>query len=121
MVQQVNNIIQTTLDIIGYAEDKDEFVKKFIEGCDKKTIADQVSSLPPEKQEELKQELSKSQSQEDIKGILAKYFSEEQYSQSLEKVTKSSFQEYIDSVMPALTEEQKKKLDSYLSSLQSSK
>lgn len=117
MDDQAKSIILKTLDIIGYEDDKEDFANKYVDGCYKKTIAGLLETLPKEKQDELTGSITSDSSPEQIKDILLKYFSQEQFTEALEKAVGDSFKEYIDSVTLTLSDSQKTELNSYLVSL----
>lgn len=88
MNQNPKNLFLQVLNIIGYADNKEEFADKFFQLCEQQTMANLVKSLP-----------------------------EEQVAASLEETTKEVFNNYLQTVIPTLNTKQKAELESYLKSL----
>jgi hypothetical protein len=124
------NTFNHILELIGYEDNKEEFVKEFFELCQKQTVLDLVKSLPEEKQNELKEKLSvqlDSSKANNVSAVLDQlktlpdganeYFTEEQRVAAFQKAVENGFKNYLSEVMPTLSEEKKSELQNYLKSL----
>lgn len=120
MSDQARSILFKTLDIIGYADDKEEFVNRYLQNCYELTIEKLLQTLPKEKQEELRKFISSQDTTEQIREKLLKNFSKDQLLQTLDKVVEEYFVDYLNSVAPALNNDKRHELDKYLSSLSNS-
>lgn len=116
MLQSSKDIFLQVLNIIGYSDNKEEFASKFFQLCEQQTIINLIKSLPQDKQTALQAELSKQTNPQLNNLLLKKYFSNEQVASSLEQATKQTFENYLQTIIPTLSGEQKVKLQSYLKS-----
>lgn len=111
-------ILTEILNIIEYQDNKQEFIDKFFILCQKTALDNLIEKLPQEKKVELDQVLDKDQTENSLTKI-SEIIEKEQYKQELENATKNQFQEYLEAVIPHLSQEQVEKLSAYLNSLNS--
>lgn len=117
MNNQYIKILSCVLRIIGYKDNKNTFIQKFISLCLSQSILEMLAKLPNEKQITLKNIISSQKDREEIFQTLQQYFPKNLYEKILTDTTQKLFTEYIDTVMPTLTVNQKNSLLLYLSSV----
>lgn len=117
MYQTPAQILTQVLEIIEYENDKQEFIHKFLDACVSQTIDKLIDSLSENKQKELNEKISQEGS--NIRQTFYSYFGEEQYYQSLGKISQQIFAEYIELLSENLPSDKKSKLEEYLKSLNS--
>ncbi|HEU5376681.1 MAG TPA: hypothetical protein VFV38_14695 [Ktedonobacteraceae bacterium] len=110
-------IILKVLSIIGYEDDKKAAAAEFIQNCEKQAILDLLTTLPKEKQEQLKSQIAGVTDQHQQQTIIASYVTPDQHQQALQKASAAAFQGLLEAVVPTLSNEQADKLQTYLSSL----
>lgn len=108
-------IILQVLEIIGYEDDKEKYANDFLSLCLQKALVSLSQELSQEKQDELTQRLSLTKP-EDMEKLLLEFFSQEKYEEVVKTASQSLFEEYLQTIIPTLNEEQKNKLEQYLSS-----
>lgn len=108
-------IILKVLEIIGYEDDKDKYANDFLALCLQKAFVNLVKELPQDKQDQLTQRISLT-SGEKAQALLLEYFPKEKFEVAVKEASQSTFEEYLKTIIPTLNEEQRSKLESYLSS-----
>lgn len=116
-MDQNNQVIQRILDIIGYLDDKQSFQDKFTKICQKQALLDLINSLPPDKQATLKQQLGSESDLQKIGEILKQYVSADEYDKTLKLASQTALDNYLQTVIPTLSDTQSAELQSYLKSL----
>lgn len=116
----LSDILLQVLDITAYDSDKDLFVANFTKLCLNKSLLAAIHSLPERKQESLRKKIAE-KSQEEQATIVKEYLDEQSLQATIQQISLEVLGEYLDTIMPVLSEEQKKRLQSYLSSLESTK
>lgn len=111
------DILLHVLNIIGYQNDKLEFINKFFSIIHIETIAQLNADLTEEEKKNLEEELKNSTNEDEEEKAILKYFSKEKFDKKIFEVTRDQFTEYLERVYPTLRLEQKEELDKYLSSL----
>lgn len=111
MKQVPEQILRHVLTIVGYKGDKGEFIEEFINLCKQQAFVDMHQALSPEKVKSLRSAV------EEKEINVSDYFSKEVAQTALTNATQKHFGEYIQSILPTLSEDQKNELDFYLSSL----
>lgn len=91
MDKDLKQVIVQMLTIIGYTDDKDAFATEFLGLIQQKAMVTFLQSLPKDKQEE--------------------------YNKVAGDTLKDAFAGYTKAIQPTLSEDQKQKLQQYLSSL----
>ena len=99
------------LDAIGYTDDKDVFVKEFVELVQIHAMDKLIISLPQDQQESLKAQLRENKDDLDKIGeILKSHFTEEQMKESFQITTQKAVRDWMQAVDPTLSEIQRQKL-----------
>src|SRR3990167_8016972 len=93
------------LNIIGYADDKQKFAQEFLTMCMAQTSAKVLANLPIEKQKEIQEKIKKAKDQNKITSVLRSEEHIDEYQRTLIDITKENFTEYIEKIMPTLTSE----------------
>lgn len=114
---KTKTIILKTLDIIGFTNDRENFFEEFLKGCYQKALLMLIDNLPKDRQEEITKQSESVNSPEEAQEILASYFTPEQYNEALEKISGDSYEEFIQTVEPNLTNGQREELAAYLDSI----
>lgn len=120
-LEKLQEILFTTLDIIGYKEDKKAFVADFIQICLQHIVANLMQSLSPEQQ----QSLEKAQGNLKILNLEEKInhinnvmgVSKKDIQQLAMKINKGLFDEYIKTIIPTLNPTQKSELEVFLETI----
>ena len=99
------------LDAIGYAGDREAFVKKFNELIQLQAIDNLINSLPQDGQKVIRNELvTNKDNPEKVNETLNGHFSEKQIQQELEETFKNALTDWMQAVSPTLSDFQKHKL-----------
>lgn len=107
----VKDLLVKILTTIGYSENKEEFVNQFMLNIHLQSLLDLISTLPTDKQEEIKSTLARSQNHVDkITRTLSSYFSKTQVQDALEVTSKNSIEKYIEAINHTLSASQRKEL-----------
>jgi hypothetical protein len=120
-MMDLKTILLDILTAIGYNEDKEVFIEKFIKNIELQSFMDLMQGLPQNKQEELEGQLATVSN--DPKKILQTskgYFSEEQLQQTLQNVTKDAVSNYITAISDTLSDGQRENLTQILKKYSSS-
>ena len=113
-MEDPRKILLRILDIIGYSEDKEKFATEFLQNVSTQSLLDLITSLPQDKQEEIKQKISTLQNDPKATGDMIKtYFTEQQIENALQNSSKNAVIEYIKAIANTLSEEQKANLINY--------
>jgi hypothetical protein len=110
-------ILLNVLTIIDYKDDKETFANQFLQLCMQRALVDIVEALPQDQQKTIQEEVTPDKKPEEVQQILQRYFSQEQYLQQLQLSTQALFQDYIQTITPTLSDDQKQKLQQYLTSI----
>ena len=92
----MKEFLEKLLTIIGYKNDKDAFSNDFIAICAQKTLFDHVNTLSEEERKSVTQET-----------ILAS----EEYAKLFQKNFTEQLEDYLEEIMPTLSDEQLKNVD----------
>jgi hypothetical protein len=111
-----DEILRKVLEIINYTEDKEYFIQKFLENCHKMALQQLIQNLPEEKKAKI-EELSNSPQSPEIISQFRELLAESNYQNDLEKTTTALFSEFLEAIFPTLSDDQKKELNTYLTSL----
>src|SRR5688572_16086592 len=110
-------ILFEVLNIIGYQDNKVEFIQKFFAIIYTEALAELTTSLSDEVQEKLGQELEMAKEDEEAqKAIILKYLSKEEFDTLLTKITQTQFMDYLETIYPTLSADTRETLTAYLSS-----
>jgi len=105
------------LEIIGFDGDKRKFVTEFINVCFEQVYMDMLKDIPVHDQDNLIAQLRKADTQQALIDLLKPYIMAERLKSTLQVVTTGLFEDYLETIMPTLNEERKKKLLDFLASL----
>lgn len=108
-------IILQVLEIIGYEEDKDKYANDFLALCLQKAFVNLTQELPQDKQDQLRQRISLTQP-EKTEALLLEYFQKDKFEAAVKEASASTFEDYLKTIIPTLNDDQKNKLEAYLSS-----
>jgi hypothetical protein len=104
-------ILLKILEVISFTDDKEAFMKEFINNVSLQAFVDLVQTLPQDKQEELKKAFAAAgENAQKINDIVKNYFSEEQINNALENAAKNGVTEWMKAVDPTLSDPQRQKL-----------
>jgi hypothetical protein len=120
----MNNVKKTIikiLEIARYQKDKDKFADEFILLCFEKTFDELAVSIPMDKREKLKLDISKSKDLESVAKYMGEYIQSSVLKATLQAVSARLFQDYIVTVMPSLNDNRKDKLLEYIEELATDK
>jgi hypothetical protein len=99
------------LTIIGYSDNKEEFVNQFIVNIHLQAFLDLILTLPIDRQEEIKLSLARSSQYPDrVTRILVSYFSQVQIQDAFEAASKDSIGKYIEAISDTLSNQQRQEL-----------
>lgn len=107
----MQDLLLKILTIIEYSDSKEEFVSKFIVNLHLQVLLDLISTLPLDRQEEIKFSLARSSSHPDkVTRTLSTYFSQEQIKDAFEVASRDSVGKYIEAIDDALSNRQRQEL-----------
>jgi hypothetical protein len=110
-MKTVNDVILKILEAIEYVDDKEAFVKKFMNSVSLQAFIDLTQTLPQDKQEELKKAIiAAGEDAQKINDIVKNYFSEEQINNARENAAKNAVTGWMQAVDPTLSDSQRQKL-----------
>lgn len=114
----VYDFLTRVLEIIGYTDDKTDFIDEFMTLCITETNAKIISSLSKEQQQNLT-ENTKKKIAEKIGELLIEYIPKESYEKKLAECIKNNFEDYIETILNTLDSSTKNKLFDFLSNADS--
>lgn len=117
MQPTIQNSILQILDLINYTGDKKKYVNDCLALCEKKALLEILNSLPQDKQESFKQDISNTEDVENKKRILQNYIPSTIYPEKLNNIIQDYLLKFMDKVIPTLNKDQLTKLESYLKTL----
>jgi hypothetical protein len=115
--QDPREILSKILEIIDYPNDKDAFINQFIITCKKQAVLDLISSLDPQKQDQLKDALSTPSTEIEITQIFQLFFSDQDYQDALTNASENTLKKLLEMILPDLNPKQRAELKELLSSL----
>lgn len=116
MHNNVEEILEKVLTIIDYKEDKYAFIEEFMNLCIRGAFVEYLKILSYDRKTELLQILQKNDPL-DIKEKLEPYMITEEYKALVQESSEKLFQDYLDKIMPIISEEQKNNLYAYFATL----
>lgn len=106
-----HNILLKILEIIGYSDNKNEFVDEFLKNIQMQSVIDLIQSLPQDQQSQIKKQLSVNPNDPNkAADVLKSYFNNEQIQEALKNASKTAMEEYIKAINPTLSSTQKNNL-----------
>ena len=115
MDQNPLDYLKQILNIIGYEDDMEKFAQEFLTMCMAQASAKVLSNLSPNAQKEIQEKLKKAKDQSEITTVLSEYQNITEYNNTLQQITQENFEEYIEEILPTLTQVQKERLLKFLS------
>lgn len=109
--------LQNFLETIEYPDNKEEFINKLISTMYLETLDELLNTLPQDKREALKQQFTSVSTPEAMQEIVNNNFDQKTFEEALKRNSRKIFTEYVDTISPTLSEEQRVKLQAYLSSV----
>ena len=107
----IQDLLLKILNIIEYSDSKEEFVNKFITNVHLQALLDLISTLPLERQEEIKFSLARSFDQADrVARTLGAYFSQEQIKDAFEATARDYVEKYLEAIDDTLSNDQRQEL-----------
>jgi hypothetical protein len=107
-MDDAKSIILKILDTIDYSDDKERFADEFLQSVQLHALSNLIQSLPADRQNEIKEELTKNSNSPDVvAGVLKKYFSESEIQQSVQKEAQDAVSDYIKTINNSLSAEQR--------------
>lgn len=111
------DVLLKILEIIEYTEDKDNFTDAFLKNIYLQSVSDLASNFTQDKELEVKSKLSQVDSPERLEEILRTHFTGEEINEALKTSSYNAIQEYIKTIDPTLSNEQKQSLRNYFQTL----
>jgi hypothetical protein len=116
MNNDASNILEKILTIVGYQDDKNNFIIRFFDLAMREAFIEYFTLLSIKRREELEgilqeKDLMKRHEQ------LEPYVSTEEYKKLFTEHTEKLLQDFLEKMMHTLSEEQKNNLDTYFDSL----
>ena len=108
-------IILQVLEIIGYEDDKEKFANDFLSLCLQEALLNLTQELPQDKQDQLAQRMSLI-TPDKTEALLLEYFPKEKVEEAVKEASRSTFEEYLQTITSTLNDDQGNKLEQYLSS-----
>ena len=113
-------ILLKILEIIEFSKDKEKFVTELLQIIFIQSLADLIQSQNPIDQTKIKAEIASNVSNPDtVAIIMRKYFSKEKIDQALENSAKNVMTEYLTTINPALSDDQRSKITKMFQELKS--
>jgi DNA-binding GntR family transcriptional regulator len=110
-MNNARDITLKILDAIDFSDNREAHADEILQNINLLSLVNLMQSLPVEKQTEVKQQLSENEGNpEKIAALLKEHFSQQQLHQALEKTTKDTITQYIQTIMPTLSANHKEKL-----------
>jgi hypothetical protein len=107
----LRDLLLQILTIIEYSDSKEEFVNKFITNVHLQALLDLISTLPVDRQEELKLSLARSSNHQDkVTRTLSIYFFQEQIQDAFEAASRDSIEKYLEAIDDTLSNDQRQEL-----------
>lgn len=118
-MEKLIEVLNQILEIAGLGEKKQEFMGQFLESVGAETAIDLVDGLPTERQERVKAELFKEGIKpEEAAEALQHNFGQEEVMAKFEEKLKAAVVDYVKTIGPELSEEQKNKMVEILAGVQ---
>lgn len=110
-------ILLNTLTMSDYQGDKEAYINKFLQLCQKEILIRLFDTIDEEKQKSVAEELKTKKTYEEMQEVLKKHFNTEKIYSVSSNVSQEFFGEVIKKILPQLAADQKKKLKDYFTSL----
>ncbi len=115
MIAEPKQNILKILELIDYDGNKEDYALDLLSLVEKQAAMNLLETLLPDKKEILEKELSGG---EDSISVLDKYFRPDQKGEAMKNASEAVMKDYLDEIVPTLSETQLTNLESYLKTLQ---
>lgn len=112
-----DNILQKILDLAGYQGDKEKVIEQIGFACVQLSLVDLVKSRSSIDQQKIKDDISRATNQEMVNQLLQKFFKPGEVRETYQKHLVEQINDCLQALAPVLSEDQKKNIDAYISSL----
>lgn len=110
-MDSAKKILLKILETIDYSDDREKFADEFIKNVHLQSLLDLISTLPTDKQEEIKTKLSANANDSNkITSLVSTYFSQQQMQDALETSAKKAVTKYIETIDHTLSTIQRQQL-----------
>lgn len=116
MSNHPKKILLDLLGIIGYQNNKEEFVSKFLHLIEQDADITVLETFANEGKEHFKQSLSSAATDAEKMKLISKYIQKDVYNSQLKASAEKIMKGYLQEIIPTLTDEQKQKVNAYFSS-----
>ena len=104
------NLLRKILDAIDFKGDKEAFIQKLLSLIYTQAFTELLSLLPEEQQQEMADVLEKNTPMQFLERLQGQ-LNEEQIKNAFQKATEETIADYLETIDPKLTDEQRKKLE----------
>jgi len=119
MINTPHDLLLKILKVIDYNEDKEAFISEFIKNVRLQSLLDLISTLPTDKQEEIKAKLtSNANDAVKVTSTISAYFTQSQMQDALETASKDAITKYVETINHTLSVSQKQELANTFQELQ---
>ncbi|MBI4084827.1 MAG: hypothetical protein HY431_02875 [Candidatus Levybacteria bacterium] len=119
MINTPRDLLLKILEVIDYSDDKEAFISEFIKNVRLQSLLDLISTLPTDKQEEIKTKLTTNVNDADkVASTLGAYFTPSQMQDALETASKDAITKYVETINRVLSVSQKQELANTFQELQ---
>ncbi len=103
-----------TLDIISFAQDKEKWIKEFMEYAQQQAFLELLKTLPQEQQTILSKNLQFPPQGKTPEQVLQEYFTPLDCSIALQEKIIEEYKKFVQSVMSTISQEKQKELQDFL-------
>lgn len=112
-MNDLRGFLTNFLTTIDYPDDKDEFINQLTSTIYLEAVSEVLKSEPQDKQDRIKQQLSSATTPEALLQVVDKNFDQETFQETLKTTSQKVFADYLETINPVLTDEQKTKLEQF--------
>lgn len=117
-MDELKNFISQFLEIINYQEDKIEFTNKFLSEVYLQAVDRLLKTLPADRQPLIIQHLESAKTPELLQQAVASQFDKSALESALQNTMQEMFADYLKTIEPALSDQQKTNLKNYFQTFQ---
>src|SRR5438270_20802 len=114
MQQNPKDIMLHFLSIAGITDNAEAYADDFLRLCENQALVDVIKTFPEEQQQQVQERITGVPDKTRIQEIISEYVSVEQYETALEKDSQIIFQQWMDTILPTLSQEQLRNLQIYM-------
>lgn len=116
-MQPLQAILSNILSISGYSSEAAIFINNFMKHCFQLAYKKAVTHLAPEQQEKVKKQFKSAKTYQDALTMLYAYIPQQTFVTLLNQIYSQQLQQFLHTISPNLSIQQKKQLTAYLLSL----